>query len=92
MTRSSGFELLSTVTMMESTLFTVRIIGLSTPCSLYRKAIRHLRKPITNSLWRLLSQPVPDFQYARPLSGEHAVLKTIQALPMNWGKELASDQ
>ena len=33
--------------------------------------------------WRLLREPIPRFQYARTLRRQHAILKAVEALPMN---------
>ena len=58
---------------------------------LHRDALWQLGKAIARN-WRLLREPIPRLEDARPLRGEHAVLETVEAPSMDRREELARHQ
>ena len=59
---------------------------------LHGDALWQLGEAIARREWRLLREPVPRLEDARPPRRQHAVLQAVEAPPMNGREELARHQ
>ena len=71
------------------TNWTYLVLGTTDP--LYRYAVWQFCKAL-NHYWSLLSEPIPRFKDTHTLRWQHAVLKAVEALPVNRRQELTRDQ
>ena len=59
---------------------------------LHGDALGQFGKAIARRDWRLLREPIPRLEDARPLRRQHAVLETVEALAVDRREELARHQ